>query len=84
MKITLCAISYTVDHVDNQFIFTERLLNNSSFIIEWKGNNWYLVEFDRINEEVNIMVKHIDAAIEWLEENYEAEFNNGTSVIKKR
>lgn len=79
---SLCGVPYLITEQDGQFIFEEKsgfYGVESRFVLEWKGCGWYLVGYE--GTFGTVFVKHIAAALEWVEANCEIRWTNGTGVV---
>jgi len=84
-QISLCAVPYLVTEQDGQIIFDQNVGFfgcHTQFTFEWKGSGWYMVNFDDSFER--IFVPHIVRALQWVEENYEIAWTNGTGVAHRK
>jgi hypothetical protein len=78
-RINLCGIEYLVTEVDGQVIFQcNDGMSTTTIALEWTGCGWYIVDLRDYRGQV--FAKHVVKAVEWVEKNYEIEWNDGVGT----
>jgi hypothetical protein len=81
-QVMLNGILYRATEIDGQVIFEEvggMWGVENRFCFEWMGTGWYLVDFE--HSFSRIYASHLVSAVEWLEQNYNISYNNGTGSV---
>ena len=81
--VILSGIEYLVTEADGQVIFRcNDGMSATEFALEWTGCGWYLVAVQDYWEQV--FASHIVRAVEWVENNYAVEWNDGVGTVSLR